>query len=191
MGKLEKSLKTRTRNTKIQRAVLGAISAAGVLSIAMVAPNALQMLKLFNLDKKLLRDKKHAINLSRERLIKNGLVAYSKDGLLSLTKQGDDFLRKIRLYNYKLPRPKSWDKKWRILIFDIREEIKGTREKVRNTLISIGFIRLQDSVWVYPYDCEDLINLLKADFEIGKNLLYIIADSIENDKEIRSYFKLK
>ena len=190
MGEIEKSLKRRIRNTKIQKAILGTIATAGVLSVALLAPNALQILKLFNLDKKLLRDKKHAINLSRDRLIKNGLVEYSKKGYLTLTKSGEESWRKIKLYNFVVPRPKRWDKKWRVLIFDIKEEFRVVRDQVRKTLISIGFVHLQDSVWVYPYDCEDLIILLKADFEIGKDLLYIIADSIENDKVIKEYFGL-
>ena len=54
----------------------------------------------------------------------------------------------------------------------------------------IGFVRLQDSVWVYPYDCEDLITLLKADFRVGKDVLYLIVDSIENDKYLRAEFNL-
>ena len=76
------------------------------------------------------------------------------------------------------------------LFFDIPERRRGTREKIRATLITLGFIRLQDSVWVYPYDCEDLILILKADFKIGKDVLYIIADQIEYDAPLRTYFNL-
>ena len=71
------------------------------------------------------------------------------------------------------------------------EKRKGLRDKIRLTLNSIGFVKLQDSVWVYPYPCEDLIVLLKADFKIGKDLLYIIADSVENDSELQKLFNLK
>ncbi|KKT75590.1 MAG: hypothetical protein UW71_C0001G0001, partial [Parcubacteria group bacterium GW2011_GWB1_44_7] len=56
--------------------------------------------------------------------------------------------------------------------------------------LSVGFMKLQKSVWVYPYDCEDFVNLIKADFKIGKDLLYLIVDSIENDKFIKEYFQL-
>jgi len=94
------------------------------------------------------------------------------------------------LASMESPRKRRWDKKWRMLIFDIREERKNIREKVRRTLISLGFYRLQDSVWVYPYDCEDLVVLLKADFKIGKDLLYIISDEIENDEFLRKAFHL-
>ena len=58
------------------------------------------------------------------------------------------------------------------------------------TLRDIGFIRLQNSVWVYPYDCEDLITLLKADFRVGKDVLYLVVEAMENDKEIRKHFRL-
>jgi DNA-binding transcriptional regulator PaaX len=77
------------------------------------------------------------------------------------------------------------------LVFDIPEKRKGLRQKVRNTLITIGFERLQDSVWVYPYDCEDLIMLLKAGFHVGDDMLYMIVDSIERDKDLRDHFQLK
>ena len=51
-------------------------------------------------------------------------------------------------------------------------------------------MRLQDSVWIYPYPCEDLINLLKADFKVGKDLLYLIVNFIENDKWLKRLFGL-
>ena len=53
-----------------------------------------------------------------------------------------------------------------------------------------GLLRLQDSVWVYPYDCEDIVTLLKTDFGIGKHLLYLIVDELENDKNLREDFNL-
>jgi len=57
-------------------------------------------------------------------------------------------------------------------------------------LKAIGFVQLQKSVWVFPYDCEDLIILLKADFKVGKDVLYMIVDKIENDREIKKVFNL-
>ena len=45
-------------------------------------------------------------------------------------------------------------------------------------------------MWVYPYDCEDIIGLLKTDFGVGKDVLYIIADEIENDRHLRHEFDL-
>ena len=77
-----------------------------------------------------------------------------------------------------------------MLVFDIPERRRAVRTKIRAALISLGFVRLQDSVWVYPYDCEDLITLLKTDFKVGKDVLYVIADRIEFDKPLRILFGL-
>jgi DNA-binding transcriptional regulator PaaX len=74
------------------------------------------------------------------------------------------------------------------LIFDIPEYRKSTRDRIRETLRIIGFVRLQDSVWAYPYDCEDLITLLKADFKIGKDMLYLVVEAMENDASLRRHF---
>ena len=65
------------------------------------------------------------------------------------------------------------------------------RNKIRDTLRAIGFIPLQGSVWVYPYDCEDLITLLKADFHVGRGMLYMVVDALEYDMRLRQEFGLK
>ena len=64
-------------------------------------------------------------------------------------------------------------------------------EQIRKTLLTIGFVRLQDSVWVYPYDCEDLITLFKADLKVGKDLLYLVADAVEYDFSLKRHFNLR
>jgi len=192
MGKLEKELKTRIKRENIQKAILSGIAAVGLLSVAVLAPNALQALKFFGIEPKN-KWQKYNISHSIKRLKDHGLIYFevtSKGTFARLTQKGEDKLRKFELLGYKLKKPKKWDHKWRMLIFDIKEERKGTRDKIRYTLKRIGFLRLQDSVWVYPYDCEDLVTLMKADFKIGKDLLYLIVDTIEADTKIKNYFKL-
>jgi DNA-binding transcriptional regulator PaaX len=85
---------------------------------------------------------------------------------------------------------KRWDGRWRMVVFDVPEPRRRVRTRLRGIMREIGFARLQDSVWVYPYDCEDLIALLKADLKIGKDVLYAIADTIEYDKPLRKQFGL-
>jgi DNA-binding transcriptional regulator PaaX len=190
MGILEKEVKDKIRTTKIQSVVLQTIATAGIISVALLAPNALKCINVFGLNKLSLINKKRTINGSRDRLVKKGLVIYSKDGFLSLTPLGEKILQKIKIKNYLISKPKKWDGKWRVLIFDIKETHRGLRNNIRQTLNHIGFIKLQNSVWVYPYDCEDYITLLKTDFKIGKEVLYIIADKIENEKTLLKHFDL-
>ena len=64
------------------------------------------------------------------------------------------------------------------------------RDRLRITMRGLGFARLQNSVWVYPYDCEDLMALLKADLKLGVAVLYMVVEHIENDKHLRAQFAL-
>src|SRR3989338_2975368 len=188
MGILEGKVARTAKRDKIQKAILQSIAVAGLLSVALLAPNALQALKL--LGWKPHRRQREVIARSRNRLIEHGLLTHDEKGFLQLTFKGETRLRELEQRKYKLPHPKRWDKKWRVLIFDIPEKRKYLREKIRNTLRAIGFSQLQKSVWVYPYDCEDLIALLKADFKVGRDLLYLVVDEIENDKKLLELFKL-
>lgn len=188
MGILEETNAKRVRRHNIQKVILQTVTAAGVLSVAIVAPNALQALRQFGY--KPHKRHKEVIARSRARLVEHGLLSYNPQGLLRVTPKGEAKLRQLEAHDYRLKKPRKWDGKWRILSFDIKEKRRGMRDKLRFTLRAIGFEKLHQSAWVYPYPCEDLINLLKADFKIGKDVLYIIADSIENDRALRAHFGL-
>lgn len=47
---------------------------------------------------------------------------------------------------------KIWDRKWRLIIFDIPEKAKNKREELRRKLINLGFAQWQESVYVTPFD---------------------------------------
>ncbi len=157
------------------------------MSVALVAPNAIQCLKSFGFIPG--KRERQIMERARDRLIVEKSLKYEA-GRIVLTEQGQRKLELLDLQDWKLEKPKKWDGRWRMLIFDIPETKRGIRQKLRTTLLYIGFIRLQDSVWIYPYDCEDLISLLKVDFQVGKDLLYVIADSVENDRSFRKSFGL-
>lgn len=187
MGKLEESGRKRTRRKNLRRLVLGAIGIAGILTVAAVAPNVLGIMGKRGIMP--VGRQKEIINRARDRLIRQGLLQRS-NGQLRLTPKGNRELQMQEMMDFRTLRKKRWDGKWRVLIFDIPEYRKSLREMIRRTLISIGFVRLQDSVWIFPYDCEDLIALLKADFKTGKNILYMIVDELEGDAELKKYFEV-
>ena len=77
-----------------------------------------------------------------------------------------------------------------MLVFDIIEERKGDRDEISRVLKKMDFLMIQDSVYIYPYPCDEFVALLKANFRIGKNLLYLIVEQIENDKKFREHFNI-
>lgn len=187
MGDLEKKSKIKKSRQDIRKAILTVVEAVGVISLVTIVPNTARLLKSFGYDPG--RRHKEIIKLSRQRLVKSGMLFY-KDGFLKLTDKGEAKLRMLELRDWILEKPKKWDKRWRMLIFDIPERKRNIRDKIRQILSNIGFVKIQQSVWIYPYDCEDLVTLFKANFKIGKDLLYVIVDSIENDKSFREKFAL-
>jgi DNA-binding transcriptional regulator PaaX len=187
MGQLEQESGRRARRRNISAFVLQSVAVAGLLGVAMVAPNVIGAMDKMGLIPG--KRQKEIVNRARERLTRQGLL-HEVDGFLRLTKRGETALRILVARDASRAPRKRWDKKWRILIFDIPNYRKGLRDKVRRTLESIGFTRLQDSVWIYPHDCEDLVALLKADFKIGKDMLYLIVEEIEGASRLKRHFDL-
>ena len=126
-----------------------------------------------------------------EDLIKDGMMSSRGDPELMfyITEKGR---RELLRYQFKERRleKRHWDKNWRIVIFDIEEDKHGIRDGIREEMRSFGFEKLQASVWVYPYECEAVVALLKTEYGLGKELVYIVAGDIENDEWLRKKFHL-
>ncbi len=187
MGKIEKDQQKRTKRKNLEELLLRSISIAGVLSVGLVAPNVIMAMDKLGLIPNM-RQKEY-IASSASRLTKKGFVEYDGHGY-SLTKKGTDRLLYWEASGFNIKKPTKWDKKWRVIIFDIPERKKKSRERIRWIFNRAGLVRLQDSVWVYPYDCEDVVTILKTELGIGKQVLYMLVDEIENDKRLRKAFNL-
>jgi len=185
MGEMEEKSRSKRRKGDLQKIILNSVAAAGILAVGFVAPNVIGAMAKFGLIPT--KRSSEVIKRSWNRLIARGFLVRSENHL-KLTSKGQAYLFLVGSLGIK--KPKRWDKKWRVLIFDIPERRKRIRTALRRTLNSLGLVRLQDSVWVYPYDCEDVIALLKIGYHIGKDLLYLIVESMENDKALRNHFAL-
>jgi len=126
-------------------------------------------------------------------LAAQGLVTFEKRDGKQYARITESGRRKFSFeeQKMKLKNKRRWDNRWRVIIFDIPEKRRLVRDRLRQIMSGLGFVRLQDSVWVFPYDCEDFVALLKADLKIGVAVLYLIVEQIENDKHLRVHFDLK
>ncbi len=185
----------RLEKINLQGIVLGAVGLAGVMAIALAAPNALQAIKVFRNfgDAKVRTRYRYSVNTTIRRLQKKGLIAVEQHGgkpCYRLTERGALELVRYKMKEKTITR-RRWDGKWRVVIFDVKEDQRTIRNRIRTMLFEFGFVRLQDSVWVSPYECEEVIQLLKAKCRIGKDVLYITAEKIEQDGFLRKHFDLK
>lgn len=73
---------------------------------------------------------------------------------------------------------KPWDGRWRIVIFDIAEIDKNTRELLRDKLRQLGLGMLQESVWITPHDVSvDLREFLESR-DLGEVVFVLEVSSI-------------
>ena len=174
------------------KTLLVAIGALGFVFVAVAAGNAVQLLKYTPLLKKS-KLKVFEVNQAIKRLLDRGLIEIKEDidsKYLEITNKGRNLLLKYELEGLARDKPKKWDKKYRVVIFDISEQRKKVRDQLRGILKSFGFILLQDSVWVYPFECEEIIDLLKQYLQLREDVIYMTVESIENDKWLKKEFKL-
>ncbi|OHA91642.1 MAG: hypothetical protein A2758_00865 [Candidatus Zambryskibacteria bacterium RIFCSPHIGHO2_01_FULL_49_18] len=187
MGKLEQKSRKRSKRKHLQQVILATVATAGILGAGLLAPNVIGAMAKLGLIPN--RRQKEYVGFSASKMVKKGLMKFNGK-FYELTLAGQAKLRRWEFENFKFKKPKKWDGKWRVFIFDIPDKKRQIRDQIRTLFKSAEFYPLQESVWAYPYDCEDVIALLKTDFGIGKDLLYLIVDELENDKYLREWFKL-
>ncbi len=189
---LEQKARSRARRGAIESAILQTISVAGILTVAAMAPNAVRVIKHIDPDWVAPPNPRQRLREALSRMKRKGLVKFvERDGryLPALTAKGKQEAVKIRVGLARIPKPLRWDGRWRVVVFDIPEKRRHLRDTVRGLVRNLGFVRLQDSVWAHPYDCEELIKLIKTDLRIGAEVLYMIAD-VEYDRPLREAFGL-
>lgn len=193
MGNVEIGAQKKRQKAHIQQAILATVALSGVVLVAAVAPKLPTALsKLPSIKRAQLRAR---YRTALGRLAALGYVTFEKRDGKSYARITDAGRKKLvfELEKQKLDLSKKrrWNGRWRVIIFDVPERRRRTRDRLRVLMRELGFVRLQDSVWVFPYDCEDFIALLKAELKIGSAVLYMVVEEIENDTHLREHFGLK
>ncbi|MCR4328664.1 MAG: hypothetical protein NUV53_04100 [Patescibacteria group bacterium] len=102
--------------------------------------------------------------------------------------------KKILEYNLatlKLKRPKHWDGMWRVVIFDIPEDIKKGRRALGSTLLRIGFYPMQKSVFIYPFECKDEIDFIVEVFGLKPYVRFLLVKETDIDLHLKTEFGIK
>ena len=149
---------------------------------------------LRNLPKELKEIKRRRLNEIIKEFYNNRLVSFkeNKEGLaeIVLTKDGETKALRFKIDEIKIKKPAKWDGEWRIVIFDIPERFKKAREALRNKLKDLGFVKLQESVFVFPFECEDEIDFITEVFLIRPFVKFMRVKSFTNEEKLRVNFGL-
>jgi len=113
---------------------------------------------------------------------------------ISLTPSGEQRAlgaRARRLLGTPVNRPRTWDFKWRLILFDIAAEERAKRNAFREFIRRIGAVMLQKSVWIHPFDCAEHIELLREYFSLSESeLRLVVAERVGEDRLLRRHFNL-
>lgn len=184
---------------ELKEIVLGALGMSLVVGGIMISPNFPIVLGAII---KLIEDaKKIKIPKSKvKRVLKNleakkiiSIVEKENEVFVNINEYGRKTVSKYslkRLLEYKT-QTKQWTKTWFIVIFDIPESQRISRNYLRKLLKFIGFYQYQQSVYIFPYECKKEVEFLKEIIDGKRYVKYLVATEIENEKEVKNYFNLQ
>jgi len=183
------------RGKSLTREILFILAAGPVILSSLFLPNVAQILKPLikwrknwdKIDRRLIHNAIRRLNQKRLiELIQNGDKLY-----IQITKNGKNLIKNFDYDYLILPRPKKWDKKWRLVIFDIPEKKNKERHVFSIKLKDLGFYPLQESNFIYPYDCQDEIDFVCEFLSINRYINYCLVESLgKREGDLRQFFNL-
>ena len=127
------------------------------------------------------------------KLWRKGFVEVKETGegfVVTLTDKGKTEVIKYDLENMSVERQGPWDGKWRMVIFDIASGNDKVRHKLLECLKSMGFFRIQKSVYVHAYPCAKQIKFIREVLGISHSIKLATIEHLENDDDLRRIFRL-
>ena len=120
--------------------------------------------------------KRQNFYMAVKRALKSGYIE-------KVLKKGRPYLRIVGRGREKLIRDfpllalqkKKWDKKWRVVIFDIEEVNRNVRDVFRRKLYELGFGRLQKSVYISPFPIENEMREFIESLNLGKRAYLLVS----------------
>lgn len=178
------------KRDEITKIILSTLFAVGMLSVAIMAPNALQIFKYFKPKNAYERGR---IKRSVTRLEQQGFIEKKEGGAgnrFILTAKGEQRALRYKIETMKIKRQKKWDGKWRIIMFDVPEEKKMARRAINHALKKLGCIQYQKSVFITPFPCREEIDFVGKCFGVRHHMRLILADTIEGGASFKKTFQL-
>ncbi|MDO8591453.1 MAG: hypothetical protein Q7R60_00810 [bacterium] len=182
----------RDRTAAIVDGILRLTITSGAIAAGLVIPNL-----LIGLEKPLDVFWKQLDKRERERELRR-VVSYMKtksylrgdyEHGLRLTTKGRKRLAKIEFEDLEIEKPQTWDKKWRLVFFDIPESERASRVHFINKLKRLGFYKLQQSAWIHPFPCREIIEKVSDFYDVDIYISYVEVTYIDNQQKLKNRFK--
>ena len=195
--KLVKEVRRIIRENQKAKTVLNATLAlaavGGILTLATIAPATLVGLgTLIKTGKQQKYQQYRELWTNFRKLKQRGAFEFAeeKDGYLvyRFTEKGKEKIKKLIFEEMNVTKPKRWDGKWRLVIFDIPESRKQARNALRDKLKEMNFYQCQRSVWIHPFPCGEEVAFITHLFNIEPYVKVFRVDEM-NDGRVIYHFK--
>lgn len=167
-----------------EKELIKAIGLGIVVAGAMVLPGLPQILKPF-LKKKGPKEFKRILNNLEEK----GVIYLGGDKIV-LTEKGNQLMKTIESEELVIEKPEKWDGIWRLVSYDIPEDFKKERDWFRGLLVKLGFVQVQKSLWLFPYDCKEEIAVMAQNLRVSHFVIYMQTDHIPRQTKFLKRFGL-
>lgn len=185
----------------VGQVLLAVAAAGGMATVAIVAPNALQLINKLPWAKKTYRsllskkrDQKKAVARAFYYIKQHDYVKLINKGestLIEITGKGRKRIKQMNFNNLTVPKS-LWDGKWWFVLADIpTKEFRYSADRIREKFKLMHFFPLQKTVWVYPYDPRDEVDFVSTYYQINRFVTVLQASVLDGDDEnkLKSYFK--
>ena len=192
LTKIQKNVRQKPRRSALQKKILLLLTAGLALGLTR---NPNQYFRIVQeVGKEWKKIERNSLNRAIRSLYESKLVSTKDncDGTLTLvlSKEGKQLALTYNLDNITIKTPAEWDRKWRIVMFDVPEKTKRFREALRMHFKNMGFYEFQKSVFVHPYSCAKEIEYIMEFYQARKFVRFIVATDIDNALELKRHFHL-
>jgi DNA-binding transcriptional regulator PaaX len=128
-----------------------------------------------------------AVNRMRSRQLLE-ITEKNNQRFIKLTQEGQ---LTVLFVKAKVQKPREWDGKWRLIIFDIPENSKEQRSILRGLLRDNNFCKLQASVYISPYPLNrEAVSYLSRS-GLSEYIRILKVEEMDSDKELLKRYGLK
>lgn len=178
-------------SAKVTKVVLATIAISGMVMVAVAAPNIFKAVRSFERGQKF-----------SEKQIRSGIKSLKRSGVIEvvkrnnntfqvrITERGKQRLKEFAFNTLAIEPQKQWDKKWRVVIFDIPNDFNHERRAFRSKLKRLGFYQFQKSAWVYPYPCTDEVLFTAHMFDVDGYIEILTVEHLLHEHELKKFFDL-
>ena len=107
-----------------------------------------------------------------------------------LTENGKTKALQFNIETMAINKPELWDKKWRMILFDIPKGKDKEREAFRAMLKRLGFMQYQKSAFILPYECKNEVEYVSEFFRLRPFVRLVEIHWLDDELAFKEKFGL-